>query len=197
MILTPSLTVPWIVLGLLWVMSPVRAPWLSLGCLMLVVWWIFGAAFTRLLRVSLGVGGTVPSPPGLTYLAALIPGLPRLRPVIFFLCFGLLLVVLPFSSRHVLFGFDPDELRVVPNDFVYMLNVCKFFSWHARNDFRFRGVQPGAIVVIEEVKSRVRFHLSLLFKRFKSSRHRRYFGRQWGARGIIGSVTGSRLIIHL
>ena len=101
------------------------------------------------------------------------------------------------SSRHVLFGFDPDELRVVPNVFVYMLNVCKFFIWHARNDFRIRGVQPGAIVVIEEVKSRVRFHLPLLFKRFKSSRRRRYFGRQWGARGIIGSVTGSHLILHL
>ena len=101
------------------------------------------------------------------------------------------------SFRHVLFGFDPDELRVVPNVFVYMLNVCKFFIWHARNDFRFRGVQPGAIVVIKEVKSRVRFHLPLLFKRFKSSRRRRYFGRQWGARGIIGSVTGSLLIIHL
>lgn len=99
--------------------------------------------------------------------------------------------------RHVLFGFDPDEFRIVPNVFVYMLNVCKYFIWTARNDFRFRDVQPGAIVVIECVKSRVRFHLPLLFKRYKSSRRRRYFGRQWGARGVIGSVIGSRLVIHL
>ena len=101
------------------------------------------------------------------------------------------------SCRHVLFGFDPDELRLVPNVFVYMLNVCKYFVWHAWNDFRFRDVQTGAITVIESVKSRVRFHLPLLFKRYKSSRCRRYFGRQWGARGIIGSVTGSRLVVHL
>ena len=52
------------------------------------------------------------------------------------------------TSRHVLFGFDPDELCIVPYVFVYMLNVCKYFIWHARNDFRSRDVQPGAIVVI-------------------------------------------------
>ena len=101
------------------------------------------------------------------------------------------------SCHHVLFGFDSDELRLVPNVFVYMLNVCKYFIWNARNDFRFRDVQPGAVVVIEGVKSRVCFHLPLLFKRYKSSRRRRYFGRQWGARGVIGSVIGSRLVVHL
>ena len=99
--------------------------------------------------------------------------------------------------RHVLFGFDPDELRIVPYVFLYMLNVCKYFIWQAHNDFRFRDVQPGAIVVIDGVKSRVCFHLLLLFKRYKSSRRRRYFGRQWGARGIIGSVIGSRLVVHI
>ena len=99
------------------------------------------------------------------------------------------------SCRHVLFGFDPDELRVVRNVFIYMLNVYKYFIWRARNDFRFRDVQPGAIVAIEQVKSRVRFHLPLLFKRFTSPRRRRYFGRQWGARGIIASVAGSSLIV--
>ena len=96
--------------------------------------------------------------------------------------------------RHVLFAFDPDELRAIPNIFVYILNVCKYFIWLACNDFRFRNIQPGAIVVISSVKSRVKFHLPLLYK---SSRRRRYFGRQWGARGIIASVTGSRLIVHL
>ena len=101
------------------------------------------------------------------------------------------------TCHHVLFGFAPDELRIVPYVFVYMPNVCKYFIWHACNDFRFHDVQPGAIVVIEGVKSRVCFHLPLLFRRFKSSRHRRYFGRQWGARGIIGSVIGSRLVVHI
>ena len=41
------------------------------------------------------------------------------------------------SLRHVLFGFSPDELVSVPRIFVYLLNVCKFFVWLARNDFRF------------------------------------------------------------
>ena len=101
------------------------------------------------------------------------------------------------TCRHVLFGFDPDELCIVPYVFVYMLNVCKYFIWHAPNDFRFCDVQPGAIVVIEGVKSRVRFHLPLLFGRFKSLRRRRYFGCQWGACAIIGSVIGSRLLLHI
>ena len=80
--------------------------------------------------------------------------------------------------RHVLFGFSADELLCVPRIFVYMLNVCKYFIWRARNDFRFRDVRPGAVVVIEHVKSRVKFFLPLFFKRFKSSRRRRYFHRQ-------------------
>ena len=99
--------------------------------------------------------------------------------------------------RHVLFGFNADELRVVPNVFVYALNVCKYFIWHARNDFRFRDARPGAVVVMEGVKSRLRFHLPLFFKRFKSPRRRRYFGRQWGAHGVIGSVVGNRFVVHL
>ena len=90
--------------------------------------------------------------------------------------------------RHVLFGFNSDELRRVPRVFVYILNVCKFFIWHARNDYRFRDIRPGALVVIEKVKARVKFHLPLFFRRFKSERRRRYFHRQWGANGVVGSV---------
>ena len=99
--------------------------------------------------------------------------------------------------RHALFGFNSDELLVVPRIFVYILNVCKFFIWHARNDFRFRDIRPGAASVIENVKTRVRFHLPLFFKRFVSSRKRRYFHRQWGGRGTVASVVGDRLILHL
>lgn len=94
--------------------------------------------------------------------------------------------------RHVLFGLNPDELRIIPRVFVYILNVCKFFIWHARNDFRFRNVRPGALEVIAKIKARVKFHLPLFFKRFCSSRRRRLFHRQWGANGIIGSVSDGR-----
>ena len=90
--------------------------------------------------------------------------------------------------HHVLFGFSPDEVRSIPRIFKYMLNVCKLSIWKVRNDFRLRDVPPGAFVVIEMVKSRVRFFLPLLFKHFKSSRRRHLFHRQWGASGVIGSV---------
>ena len=99
--------------------------------------------------------------------------------------------------RHVLFGFNRDELRCVPRVFVYMLNVSKYFLWLARNDFRFRDVAPSAVTVIENVKVRVRFKLPLLFKRFRSPRRRRYFVRQWGARGVVASVLDGQLVVHL
>ena len=96
--------------------------------------------------------------------------------------------------RHVWFGFSEDELLCVPRFFVYALNVCKFSIWVALNDFRFRGVCPGAVAVLERVKSRLRFHLPLFFRRFKSSRRKRYFVRQWCANGVVGSVCDGRLV---
>ena len=62
-----------------------------------------------------------------------------------------------FLCRHVLFGFNPDELHCVPR--IYILNVCKFYIWHARNIFRFRDVLPSALDLIASVRARVRFHL--------------------------------------
>ena len=76
----------------------------------------------------------------------------------------------PILLCHVRFGFPEDELLCVPRFFVYALNVCKFSIWMARNDFSFRDVQPGAIAVLERIKSRLRLHLSLSFRHFKSSR---------------------------
>ena len=99
--------------------------------------------------------------------------------------------------RHALFGFNSDELLVVPHIFSYLLNVCKFFIWLTRNDFRFHDIHPGAASVIENVKTRVRFHLPIYFKRFVSSRRRRYFHHQWGGRGAVASVSGDRLILHI
>lgn len=82
--------------------------------------------------------------------------------------------------RHALFGFNSGELAVVPRVFVYILNVCKFSIWHAQNDFRFCDVRPGAASVMENVKTRVGFHLPIHFKMFLSSRKRCFFHRQWG-----------------
>ena len=97
--------------------------------------------------------------------------------------------------RHVLFGFAPRELRSLPKVFIYVLNVCKFFIWHSRNDLRFQGVRPGAPHLIAKLRSRVGFHLSLLFKRYKSLRRRRIFHRRWGAAGTIGSIVDDRSIL--
>ena len=104
-------------------------------------------------------------------------------------------VLLP---RHVLFGFNANELSALPRVFVYMLNVCKFCIWLARNDFRFRAIQPGALPVIATVKARVKFHLRVICKRFVTSRRRRrFFSRQWCANGVIASFVDGSLFLAL
>ena len=100
-------------------------------------------------------------------------------------------------SRHVLFGFSPDELRDTPRIFVYMLNVCKFVIWQSRNDYRFRDLSPGATSAVFKVRARVKFNLPLFFKRFRSPRRQRYFHRQWGANGVVASVAAGRLTLCL
>ena len=99
--------------------------------------------------------------------------------------------------RHVLFGFSSDELRVVPRVFVYLLNVRKFSIWWARNDFCFHCVRPSAVDVMDRVKAHLRFHLPLFFNRFSSDRRRRFFVRQWGARGYIASIVDGHLFVHI
>ena len=101
-------------------------------------------------------------------------------------------------SFSVMFGLVSRRMSFcVPRFFVYALNVCKFSIWVAWNDFRFRAVRPSAIAVLERVKSRLRFHLPLFFRRFKSSRRKRYFARQWCANGVVGSVRDGRLFLSI
>ena len=77
------------------------------------------------------------------------------------------------------------------------MSLCKFCIWGARNDFPFRGVRPSAVDVMERVKSRVRFNLPLFFRHFRSDRRRRYFVRQWGARGVVASLQNDALVVHI
>ena len=93
------------------------------------------------------------------------------------------------EARHLLFGFSADEFRCVPRVFAYILNVCKYFIWVQRNDFRFRARPPSALSLLACIKSRVRFYLPLFYKRFISARRHRFFGRQWGANGAVGFVS--------
>ena len=99
--------------------------------------------------------------------------------------------------RHVLIRFNLDELSFLPRVFVYILNVCKSCIWLARNDFRFRSLQPGAIPVIESVKARVKFHLAVFFKHQRTARRHRFFTRPWGADGVIASFAGGNLTFAL
>ena len=96
-----------------------------------------------------------------------------------------------------LFGFNPDELRVIPRVFVYLLHVFKFLIRNQRNDFRFRSVRPGALSLLAGLKSRLRFHLPVFFKRFVSARRKRYLIRQWGGNGVVCSLRGSDLVFHI
>ena len=94
-------------------------------------------------------------------------------------------------------GFNLEELRIFPRVFVYILNMCKFSIWLARNDFRFRSLQPGAIPVIERVKARVKFQLTVFFKHQRTARRRRFFTRRWGPSGVIASFAGGNLTFAL
>ena len=98
---------------------------------------------------------------------------------------------------HVRFGFNVDEFSNIPRVFIYILNVCKFFLWVARNDFRFHNTRPSAIDVLANVRGRVRFHLPTFFKRFRSARRRRFFIRQWGACNVVASLVNNHLLVHV
>ncbi|XP_022796234.1 uncharacterized protein LOC111334683, partial [Stylophora pistillata] len=99
--------------------------------------------------------------------------------------------------RHVIFGLNSNELRATPCVLIYLLNLCKFFVWQSRNDFRFRNSRPGAVDVIARVKTRLRFRLNIFFRRFTSTRRRDFFHRQWGARGTVASVVNDTLVFTI
>ena len=103
----------------------------------------------------------------------------------------------PFEARHLLFGFSKDELCCIPRIFVYMLNVCKFLIWGQRNDYRLRFQPPGAPRLLAQLRSRISFFLPLFFKRFRSSRRRAFFLRQWCANGTLGSISDETLKLTL
>ena len=67
----------------------------------------------------------------------------------------------------------------------------------ARNDFRFCSLQPGAIPVIESVKARVKFHLTVFFKHQRTAPHHRFFTLRLGANGVIASFAGGNLAFAL
>ena len=81
--------------------------------------------------------------------------------------------------RHALFGFSSDELLAVPRIFVYMLNVCKFFIWHARNDFRFRD-QPWSCVCHRRCQNPRSFSSSPFFQKVRIFQETSFFSSSVG-----------------
>ena len=99
--------------------------------------------------------------------------------------------------RHVLFGFNRDELRALLRVFGCILIAFKFCIWLARNDFRFRSLQSGAIPVVESVKARAKFHPTVFSKHKRTARLRCSFTRCWGANGVFASFVGDIVIFAL
>ena len=95
--------------------------------------------------------------------------------------------------RHVLFGFDIAGFTVIPLVFSYLINLAKHRIWLARNDFRFRNQLPSAVDVIAAVRSQVCFVLQLWFPKCA----RQFFVKQWGASGVIASVSGDVIQFNL
>lgn len=93
----------------------------------------------------------------------------------------------PFSPRlecrHVLFGFDAEERKVVPPVFSYVLNLLKHQVWLARNDWRFRQVKPDCVKVFNTLQARLRFFLFIFARRFRSDKRKRFFRRAWNSLG--------------
>ena len=98
---------------------------------------------------------------------------------------------------YVLFGYSTDEVHSVSRIFVYLVYVGKFSTWKVCNDFRFRDLSPGALEVIEMVKSCARFYLPLLFKSFRSSRPHNLFPHHCGASSVNGYVADDRFSFFL
>jgi len=89
----------------------------------------------------------------------------------------------PLTARHLLFGFSPDERQAVPPVFSYVLNLCKFFLWLSRNNYRFRDTAPSVPDIITSVRQRLFFFLPLFKKHFVSDTRKRKFNRCWNVLG--------------
>ena len=114
---------------------------------------------------------------------------------------SLLYIVAPrapsIDVKHVLFGFSRDDLRTVPFVFVYLIGACKLGIWWQRNDFRFRGVHPSAARLLAFMRSRVRFSLPLLFKRFTSAERGRFLQHPWGGKRVTGKTINGTFHFNL
>jgi len=96
------------------------------------------------------------------------------------------------TAPTVLYGFPAGSN--CPLVFSYFMHVVKYYIWLARNDQRFRGLDPSAEGVIASIRARLRFMLPIVLKKAKSPSQLRAFDRNWCADGVVGRRSGYRLV---
>ena len=100
----------------------------------------------------------------------------------------------PFTVDELLFGFSEVRSRAIPSLFVFMLMVMKHAIWVARCDFQFRQKVPIASQVLPIAIIRIKFTLTLLFKRCKSPSQIRVFELEWLGCGSLRHLEGPDLV---
>ena len=86
-------------------------------------------------------------------------------------------------ERHLLFGFNPTELRNISPVCLYFINLIKYFVWLARNDLRFNDKQPNLVSTKAKIVARLNTHLQVFSKKFLSPAKRRNFHAAWNVLG--------------
>ena len=99
------------------------------------------------------------------------------------------------QPRHLLFGFNGQELASVPKIFPVILILCKWSIWLARNDYRFRDRRPSVEDVIASLKAHVIFSIRRHFRHCTSDSST--FVKQWCANGLLGTIEGERLRLKI
>ena len=105
-----------------------------------------------------------------------------------------LYILLP---RHILFGFSPDERKVIPSIFPYLLYLVCYFIWLARNDFYHRGLPLSANSIKQSVRSRPSENLNNVFKSVQPGKRRRKVLNTCTAHGHVVILAYDKVIIKI
>ena len=93
--------------------------------------------------------------------------------------------------RHILFGFNADELARIPMIFPVILIIYKWSIWLAQNDFHFRYQASCVKDVIASIKVNLSFCIRCHFRASGGSFNS--FLKHWCANGFLASVEIDRL----
>ena len=105
----------------------------------------------------------------------------------------------PFSllPRHILFGFSPEERKIIPSIFPYLLNLVCYFIWLARNAFYHEGRPLSSVNIKQLVRSRLSENLNIYFKSVQPGKRRRKILNTWTAHGHVAILAYDKVIIKI